>query len=68
MEIIIAMIVDQVIWATRFFGNADPSQATIGKIWWCSGSEQDLLSCPQESRSDCGHDRDAGVYCYGKFS
>ena len=39
MQIIIVMIADQVIWATRGFGNANSSQATIGRIWWCSGSE-----------------------------
>ncbi len=61
---------DRVTTAINLFGNASASQAIIMKKWNCSGDERELLSCPQESRSKskCGHDRDAGVFCYGKIN
>ena len=51
--------------ATRLFGSAVPSQAIISKRWNCKGDEQELLDCPKVNKSACGHDRDAGVFCYG---
>ena len=33
--------------------------------WFCLGTESNLLDCTMTSRT-CGHDRDAGVYCFGK--
>lgn len=33
--------------------------------WFCTGPETKLLDCRVVSRS-CDHDRDAGVYCFGK--
>ena len=55
--------------ATRLFGSAAPSQDIVRKRWNCGGDEQELLDCPKVSRSEsaCGHDRDAGVFCYGKI-
>ena len=55
------------IWARNFFGNAASSIAIISKRWRCNGNENDLLSCPQESQSNCSHDKDAEVFCYGKI-
>ena len=51
-----------------FFVEAAASQAIISKIWRCDGNEQELLRCHQESRPDCDHDRDAGVFCYGEIN
>ena len=33
--------------------------------WDCEGTEASLLDCPMVPR-DCDHNRDAGVYCFGK--
>ena len=33
--------------------------------WDCVGMEASLLDCPTVPR-DCDHNRDAGVYCFGK--
>ena len=33
--------------------------------WRCVGTERNLLDCPRNS-DNCGHNRDAGVYCFGK--
>ena len=54
-------------WANNFFGNAASNIAIISKRWRCNGNEKDLFSCPQNSRSNCAHYKNAGVYCYGKF-
>ena len=32
--------------------------------WGCGGRETNLLECSKYHRN-CGHDRDAGVYCFG---
>ena len=50
------------------FGNAAANQAIISKRWRCTGNEQELLSCRQENRSNCNHNNDAGVYCYGEIN
>ena len=68
----LSITADRVTNATKLFGSADPSQDITRKRWrWnCSGDEQELLDCPKVSRSEsvCGHDRDAGVFCYGKIN
>ena len=33
--------------------------------WDCEGGEASLLDCRTAPRN-CGHDKDAGVYCFGK--
>lgn len=41
----------------------------LSVIWRCNGTEDHLLECSmiQTPRTlKCEHDRDAGVYCYGK--
>ena len=65
----LSITADRVINATKLFGSADPSQDIVRKRWRCNGSERKLLSCPKDNRSEsaCDHDRDAGVFCYGKI-
>jgi hypothetical protein len=63
----IILTADRVFWANNIFDNADANQAIIKKRWNCNGNERELLACPQDSMSDCGHYRDAGVYCYGNL-
>ena len=65
----ILSIADGVIYAQRWFGNAPSSRSIINKRWLCTGNERELLSCAQGSRSQykCGHNNDAGVYCYGEI-
>ena len=43
-----------------------PDQQVINVVLECSGSELQLLSCPQKSssQSTC---TETGVYCYGKL-
>ena len=62
------MIIADPVTAKDFFGDADANQDIIRKRWNCRGDEQELLSCPRDSRSNCNHDRDAGVFCYGKMN
>ena len=64
----LSITADRVTNVTRLFGSAEPSQDIVRKRWGCNGSERKLFSCPKDNRSEsaCGHDRDAGVFCYGK--
>ena len=42
------------------------TQETLMVKWRCVGNETKLLECRMLSNSTmCGHDSDAGVYCYG---
>lgn len=42
------------------------TQETLNVEWWCVGNETNLLNCKMLPNSTiCGHDSDAGVYCYG---
>ena len=56
----------RVSFARNFFGTAAASQAIISKRWRCNGDERKLLSCRQINRSNCNHNNDAGVFCYGE--
>ena len=69
MIIIHASAAVNVTRANNVFGNAAPtSRGIIKKGWRCSGNEQQLLRCPQDSRPNCNHSRDAGVFCYGEIN
>ena len=48
---------------TNVFGEG--SGQIVEVEWDCKGGEASLLDCPREPR-DCNHNRDAGVYCFGK--
>ena len=41
----------------------------LRRVWYCEGSEENLLDCPTGERDNiCDDDRDVGVYCFGKMT